>query len=661
MIGNATRLFFTKTLRSFGIQRRVDMPDTGASALVTVAAQCGVEVCFCNPGTTEMHLVGAFEECPIRAPLCLHENVCTGAADGWSRIRPDSVPMTLLHLGPGLMNGLSNLHNAKRARSPVVNVVGDMSTFHRGADALLESDIESLARVVSAEYVHTSVVPNALPGDVVDAIAAAANNRGVATLVVPHDRSWETVERLAVEAATARARDIKSRTPKQPVNDAPIREFLAQLVARAHECAQGEFVFYIGGQACRVDELRLVGAVARALGADIMCENAFAAIERGRGNPHVTRTPYFPKDASSALGKYKVVATLDAKTPVSMFGYKNTPSRVLTQHEDDVWELDPLPGMLTMDLLRMLAEEVERVMGSALELASETSAEAQSAVDVKNAISAIVEGLLDKPIAHDESMWECGMNSRTAVQLHQRLTTHFEGVHLISSVAFQATTVDALAELVCEKLNISATALETSSESPTSTLDSPATREPAQGTLTGEKTCRIIAECQPANCVIVDESLTSGTAYWDASAQCESFTHMTLTGGSIGFANAVSIGVAIAAPHRRVISMIGDGSAQYTVQALWTQAREKLDIVTVIFNNASYQILKLEMAIQGVRPNDTSRALTELSNPTVDWVSLGRAYGVKSVRASTADEFRAAFKDALNTSGPVLIDAVLSM
>ena len=642
------------------------MPITGASSLVRVAAACGVEVCFANPGTTEMHLCGALgapsssgggSRPAVRAVLCLHENVATGAADGWSRIRgPDSVPMTLLHLGPGLMNGMSNLHNARRAKSAALNVVGEMSTFHRGADAPLESDIESLARVVSSAYVHTSATPNGIPGDVVDAIAAAVKRRGVSTLAVPHDGQWETVDDDALDAAMTRARALKN-SPDVKVNEAPIRDFLKQLAARAHECARGECVFYVGGRACREDELRLVGAVADALGADIMCENAFAAIERGRGLPNVTRTPYFPKDASRALGKYKVVATLDAKTPVAMFGYENAPSRVLTQSEDDVWEIDPLAGMTMMALLRMLAEEVERVTGSTLALASETSPALRSASDVKTAISGIVEKLLDKPIAHDESMWDRGLNSRGAIQLHQRLSAHFEGVHLVSAVAFQATTVDALAELVCSKLNISPTSASARVETePTAQSHS----EPVRGVLTAEKACRIIAECQPANCVVVDESLTSGSAYWDASAGCEQFTHMTLTGGSIGFANAAGVGVAIAAPHRRVINMIGDGSAQYTIQALWTQARERLDVVTVIFNNASYQILKLEMAIQGVRPNDTSNALTELNNPAMDWVSLGRAYGVKSVRASTAEEFRDAFKDALNARGPVLIDAVLS-
>jgi len=605
-----------------------------------------------------MSLVGALAEEPaIRAVLCLHENVATGAADGWSRIRPDAVPMTLLHLGPGLMNGLSNLHNAKRAKSQVLNVVGEMSTFHRGADALLESDIEALARTVG-KFVHTSVLPNALPGDTVDAILAA-REREVATLIVPHDRSWESVEAKDLETALKRAEDVDAR-PSAHANVASCRQFLKELAQRAHACARGEFLFYIGGAACRVDELRLLGAVAHALEADIMCENAFAAIERGGDLPVVTRTPYFPKDASSALNKYKVIALLDAKTPTAMFGYKGSPSHLLAHAEDDVWELGPLAGASMMDLLRMLAEEVEDVTGRKLALASEASC--ATASDVKASVTAIIESLLEKSIGDAESTWDCGMNSRRAIQLHERLSSHFEGVHFNTAVAFNATSIDQITELVCGKLSISTKSPAKTAESPTSPLVRSAPRTPlVEGVLNGQKACQIIADCQPANCVVVDESLTSGGTYFDASMKCGQFTHMTLTGGSIGFANAVGIGAAIAAPDRRIINMIGDGSAQYTVQALWTQAREKLNIVTVIFNNSSYQILKLEMAIQGVRSSDASKKLMDLNNPPVDWVSLATGYGVKAVRARTCDEFRAAFEDALKTVGPVLIDAILNV
>src|SRR3984957_19206509 len=174
--------------RGFATSRRNGM--NGAQALIRTLAGCGVDVCFSNPGTSEMHFVAALDTVPqMRGVLCLFEGVATGAADGYGRMarRPAAA---LLHLGPGLGNGLANLHNARRARTPLLAVVGDHATTHLAYDPPLASDIESLARPVS-RWFRSSSTPQALASDAVAAVQGAFGPPGgVATLVVPADVSW---------------------------------------------------------------------------------------------------------------------------------------------------------------------------------------------------------------------------------------------------------------------------------------------------------------------------------------------------------------------------------------------------------------------------------------------------------------------------------------
>ena len=167
----------------------------GAQALVASLTGAGVDVCFMNPGTSEMHFVGALDSVPeMRGVLALFEGVATGAADGYARIagKPAAV---LLHLGPGLANGLANLHNARRARTPVVVIVGAHATGHARYDAPLQSDIEALARTVSG-WVHTSGTPRDLAQDAMRAVAAAQSGQ-IATLILPADVSWSDGARPA--------------------------------------------------------------------------------------------------------------------------------------------------------------------------------------------------------------------------------------------------------------------------------------------------------------------------------------------------------------------------------------------------------------------------------------------------------------------------------
>ena len=161
---------------------------TGAEILLKTAVKAGVEICFTNPGTTELPLVSAFDTVPgIRPILGLFEGCCTGAADGYGRMT-DKPAMTLLHLGPGLGNGIANLHNARRARTPILNVIGEHATWHRSADSPLSMDIVALAESLSG-WQRTSTAPQHLSQDTTDAVTAALSGK-VATLIVPSDVQW---------------------------------------------------------------------------------------------------------------------------------------------------------------------------------------------------------------------------------------------------------------------------------------------------------------------------------------------------------------------------------------------------------------------------------------------------------------------------------------
>ena len=438
--------------------------------------------------------------------------------------------------------------------------------------------------------------------------------------------------------------------------DQGTRGFLKQMIARAAEASRmgGKFLFYLGGDSCREPSIRTIGKIADALGADVMCECFFTAIERGGDLPRVKRCPYLPQDARAAFSKYVDVALVDCpKPPVSMFGYQDTPSQLMPQGEDNLWVIDPPSNVAIADVIRACAEEVEAFTGKSL--ASDDAPD----VNVFERVDAIISEILGNATIEDkeESLWNCGLSSRTALQVHERLSKEF-GVTLNTTVAFNYSSIKALTEHIESKLGIDSSARP----SPGTPKTTPADTDDLEitGALTGDKVCKIVARAQPPDAIIVDESLTSGGAYWDASARSPRFTHITLTGGSIGFANAAAVGAALAAPRRRVISLIGDGSASYTVQALWTQARERLNVVSVIMNNRSYQILRVEMAMQGIAGGNVSNALTDLSAPNIDWVKLAEGYGVRGVRATTAEEFQTALTECLAMDGPSVIDAVLT-
>ncbi|GAB4823280.1 hypothetical protein N2152v2_010326 [Parachlorella kessleri] len=572
---------------------------TGAEQLLQAALNEGIEVCFANPGTSEMHFVSALDTVPgMRGVLGLHETVCSGAADGYGRMARKPA-LTLLHLGPGLANSLANLHNARRAGTPVVNLVGDMATWHKEADPLLNMDIAALAATVSTS-VHTCQRGESLAAAMSAAAAearqaSAVGGSRVATLVVPHDMSWERTDSGSSSSSGGGSggQQVAAGKEKRAVGEiiqegSPEASFLRDCAAALKACPRGKAALLIGGRAtlAQGEALANAGRIAAATGSALYCENAFARMDRGAGLPDIQRLPYFPQDAAATLAKYELLALVDVRRPVANFGYEGGPSQLITHKASDD---DGLVSNISFNALRRSLRWQEDVV------------------------------------------WELD-DSQVDIPAALRM--------LCAEVGGQGVTPG----VNCGGRFCS-------------------TRRPLlpTGRLNAGSLCQVIAALQPPNCILVDESLTSGNGYWEASKGCPPFSHLTLTGGAIGCGPPLALGAAIACPDRTVINFQADGSGLYSVQALWSQARERAHVVTIVCANRSYSILKVELAKQKITPSNgkATRALTEIGNPTIDWVSLAQGFGVPGFRATTCEELAQQVGDALGRQGPTLIEAVL--
>jgi acetolactate synthase-1/2/3 large subunit len=510
----------------------------GAQALVATATQAGLSVCFANPGTTEMPLVEALDAEPaVRPVLGLFEGVVTGAADGYARMA-ERPAMTLLHLGPGFANGIANLHNARRAGSPVVNVVGDHTTWHRPADAPLTSDIASLARPVS-HWLRENRTAGDLPGDVADAVAEACSDGGrIATLVVPADCQQDEA------GAPVRPRSPRARTAVP-----------AETVRAAAEALRGggPGVLLLGASGLSADGLRAAGRVAAASGCRLLCGKFPARIERGGDLPAVERLGYFPEQAAKSLSGAAALVLAGERSPVTFFGYPGTPS---SEVPDGVAE-------------HRLAGPTDDVVAALEELADALGAP------------------------------------------------------------------------------------------PAAPAAPPARPGPASGPLTPATAGQVLAALQPEGAVVVDEALTTSAPYWPASAGAPRHSVLTITGGAIGQGLPNAVGAAVACPDRPVIAYQADGSGLYTAQALWTMARESLDVTVLVCANRSYRILRAELQRSGATPGRASQTLTSLSDPAVDWVALAAAYGVPARQVTTAEEMADALRTGLTEPGPHLVELLL--
>ena len=514
------------------------MPN-GAQALMKTLADAGIEVCFSNPGTSEMHFVAALDSEPkMRAVLALFEGVATGAADGYARMA-DKPAATLLHLGCGLGNGLANLHNARKGKVPVVNIVGDHATYHVKYDAQLQSDIETVARNVSPGFVRTSQSTAELCRDAADAIAAA-RQRQVATLILPADVSWG---------------EGGMPCPVPPPAALPVADDAA-VAAVVNAIRSGENVaLLLGGRALREPSLLAAARIATHSGVTLLAETFPTRIERGAGLPAVERIAYLAELAGVQLADVKHLILVDSKSPVSFFAY---------------------PGKQS-DL--------------------------------------VPEGCQ---------------------------------VHTLAS-AEQDTTAS---------LNKLAQQLGSSNVSPQlQPLQRPGR---PRGKLTAAKVCKAIGHLLPDNAIIVDESITSGLMLSAMTAGAPRHDLITLTGGAIGQGLPNAVGAAIACPDRPVLALIGDGTAMYTIQALWTMAREQLNVTSIIFNNATYSVLNIELERVGAESiGAKAKSQLDISGPVIHFAQLAQGMGVHAVRVSTAEELVKALEYAQSHPGPHLIEAIV--
>lgn len=507
-----------------------------AQTLLALAAREGVRACFANPGTSEMHLVAAFDAAPsIRPVLCLFEGVATGAADGYGRMMLTPA-LTLLHLGPGLGNGLANLHNANRARTPIVSLVGEHATFHRANNPPLASDITALARPVSA-WVRTvestaDLLPLALEA------FEAARRHGPAALILPADIAWSD-DTLSLPPMRA--------PPDETIDSGLIEEAALLFGPRT--------LLLLGGRFLSAETCSLAQRIGAKTGALVLIETFPARVRREGSAAQLKRLPYLSEIAAATLAEIDTIVLAGAAEPVAFFALPGRPTK------------------LARDNARLL-----------------------------------------------------------------QLTPSGRGVErAIEALAARLNTASA-------------------SASPRS-APSPPTNG---GAIDAATLAQCLAATLPANAIVCDESNTAGLFCYDACAAAPPHDWLTLTGGAIGQGLPLATGAAIACPDRRIIALEADGSALYTIQALWTQAREGLSVTNIILNNGAYAILRLEMMRAGVdQLSEAANALFDLKRPAIDFCSIARGFGVPAERVETPAALTAALQRSYLASGPALIEVMI--
>jgi len=512
----------------------------GADLLCQTLLANDIDVCFSNPGTSEMHFVAALDRMPeIRCILGLSETVVTAAADGYARMA-EKPAATLLHLGPGLANGLANLHNARRAFSPVVNVVGDHTTAHLPHDAPLTSDIEGLARPMS-QWVHRTSRADDVGRDAARAIGAAMSwPRQVATLILPADAAWsETAE-----------------APQKAPLASPLAPDAARIAAAAQALRNGRSTtLLLSGMALRAGALETASRIAQKTGARLMAQQSNARTERGAGRVSIARVPYNVDEALATLADTEQVILVGAKAPAAFFAYPGKPSSMLPP----ACAVQTLAGQDT-DLAAALAELADAVGAT-------------------------------------------GLAPVLAPERRPPLPT---------------------------------------------------------GALTPDAIFQALTATLPENSIVCDETISSGRNFFAQTAGAPSHDYLQITGGAIGWGLGNAVGAAVACPDRKVVVLQADGSGMYINQALWTQAREGLDVVTVIFANRRYAILHGEFKSVGAgAPGRNASRMLNLDQPAIDWTGLARSMGVEAARAETAEAFSRLLAAAMTRKGPFLIEALI--
>jgi acetolactate synthase I/II/III large subunit len=512
----------------------------GAESLIRTLVAGGVDTCFTNPGTSEMHLVAALDRIPqVRCVLGLFEGVVTGAADGYARML-DKPAGTLLHLGPGFSNGLANLHNARRAQVPMVNLIGQHATYHLRHDTPLTSDIEGIARPFS-QWLRTSKASSEIGRDAAAAIAAARLAPGsIATLIVPADLAWSEGGVVAALPAWS--------LPAVPA-DSSIAHSAAMLRAGLHTA------ILMTGNALYGKGLAIAGRIAASTGATLLAPYPVVRLERGAGLPPVQRINYLREQAVEQLKGFRQLILIGAQAPIAYFAQAGKDS-AFTSSECEIHTLAS-PGE---DYLAALAALESALSRSRTELAA----------------------------------------------------------------------------------------------------DRPARPALPDGAITLPGLAAVVGALLPEHAIVVDESMTSGRGMMAATSGAPPHDWLGNTGGSIGIAMPLAVGAAVACPDRRVLCLSADGSGMYTLQALWTMAREKLRVVIVIFANRDYAVLKREFSYLGAgEPGSRALDMFEIGRPDLDWVHLAKGMGVSAVRVSSLAEFAGALRNGFESDGPMLIEVPL--
>ena len=512
----------------------------GAESLVRTLIASEVRVCFTNPGTSEMHFVAALDKVEgMRCVLGLFEGVVTGAADGYYRLS-GTPAATLLHLGPGLANGLANLHNAKKARSGIVNIVGEHATHHLEHDAPLTADVEGVARPMS-DWVKTTTSSRTVAADGALAIEAARTAPGrIATLILPADTAWNEADGPAIARAAL---------PRAQVSGDAVK-------AAARVLREPGAALLLGGIGMHARALELAGRIAAVTGCRLIGEYNNARIERGAGRVDVKRVPYVVDLAVAMLKDVRHMVLAGSKPPVGFFAYPGKPS------------------------------------------------------------------LLASP--------ECAF-------------TRLAGVEddVVGALEALAADIGALTTPPVQVAPLAPPALP-------------------GGRISLDGIAAVFGALLPEGAIVVDESVSSGRGFAGLTANAAPHDWLSSMGGSIGYAMPVSVGAALACPDRKVITLEGDGSGMYTLQALWTMAREGLDVTVVIFANRTYNILRGEFASVGAgAPGQRATDMLTLDRPNLDWLALARGHGVEAGRATDLDELAVQLKRGLACQGPYLIELLM--
>lgn len=512
----------------------------GAESLVRTLLAAGVDTCFTNPGTSEIHIVAALDRVPeMRCVLGLFEGVVTGAADGYARMTGKPA-WTLLHLGPGLGNGLANLHNASRAQVPIINVVGEHATYHLRFDTPLVSDIEGIARPYS-KWLRTCSSTSEVANDAISAVIAARTPPGeIATLIVPADISWSEGGSIAKLPGL----------PQAPIASDKTIERAATMLGSGLRTA-----ILLSGNALYGKGLQVAGHIAAATGARLFAPYPVTRLERGAGLPHVDRVAYVLEQGIEQFKEFRQMILVGATAPRAYFAYPGKESSFISSD---------------CEVHKLTTAQEDHVC--ALEMLAE------------------------------------------ALRVRER--------HLKSQKA--------------ERPQI------------------------PEGSITLAGLASVVGALLPESAIVVDESMTSGRGMMAATKGAPPHDWLGNTGGSIGIALPLAVGAAVACPERKVLCLTADGSGMYTLQALWTMAREGLNVTTVVFANRSYAVLKREFSYLGVgEPGRQALNMFEIGRPDLDWVHLANGMGVPGLRVTSLAGLAQALKQGFASGGPRVIEIPL--